>query len=437
MLIIKLELKNIFRNRFLLTLSVLLFVFIGVSLYYGKARTDRQNAILADLKTKETDFYREKRLLLDSIERKLRDSVASSIWYQDPSNPLVVSAFRGAGVYAQLPPAPMASFSKGQSDIFPFYAKVYLGGNTLDESLEFENPFHAALGDFDLSFVLVFILPLLVIAFSYNLLSAEREQGTLPLVLSTPVRLWVWLLRKIVLRLLLLAGIVVGSIVLFLFLFEIKISLSLLVPFFLGLLLYVFFWFGLAFGVNIWKKSSSFNVNFLLACWLFAALLIPNFLSLLATQRYPTPSRLDYLTQKRAIEVEVEKKHDQIVEAYYTQNPELRPADSLPKTWKNWWHEGLAVRQYQASALEKITQHFESQAQSQRLLAKKFEWLSPALVFQSFLNRLAQTDSETYLHFNAQVKAFEKEWSAFFIAKFQKEEALTSRDYDQFPAFKP
>jgi ABC-2 type transport system permease protein len=46
----------------------------------------------------------------------------------------------------------------------------------------------------------VFLFPLRILALSYNLLSAEREQGTLALVLSQPVRLSTVVLGKLVAR---------------------------------------------------------------------------------------------------------------------------------------------------------------------------------------------------------------------------------------------
>ena len=44
-------------------------------------------------------------------------------------------------------------------------------------------------GRFDLAFVLIYLYPLLILALTYNLLSAEKEQGTLALALSQPVSL--------------------------------------------------------------------------------------------------------------------------------------------------------------------------------------------------------------------------------------------------------
>ena len=43
---------------------------------------------------------------------------------------------------------------------------------------------HEMVGRFDLAFVTVYLLPLLVLALSYNVLSEEREQGTLARTLA-------------------------------------------------------------------------------------------------------------------------------------------------------------------------------------------------------------------------------------------------------------
>ena len=65
-------------------------------------------------------------------------------------------------------------------------------------------------GRFDLAFVVVYLLPLLVLALSFNVLSEEREQGTLALTLSQPVSARGVVAAKLAFRALLVVGMVLA-----------------------------------------------------------------------------------------------------------------------------------------------------------------------------------------------------------------------------------
>ena len=73
---------------------------------------------------------------------------------------------------------------------------------TVTGGAELENPQRLLSGRLDLAFVLIYLYPLLILAISYNLLSAEQEQGTLALLLSQPVSLRTVILAKVAVRVL-------------------------------------------------------------------------------------------------------------------------------------------------------------------------------------------------------------------------------------------
>ena len=50
------------------------------------------------------------------------------------------------------------------------------------------NPYSLLVGNLDFSFVLIYLFPLLIIAFTYNLLSEEKEGGTWKLVAALHIR---------------------------------------------------------------------------------------------------------------------------------------------------------------------------------------------------------------------------------------------------------
>jgi ABC-2 type transport system permease protein len=77
---------------------------------------------------------------------------------------------------------PIAALSIGQRDVNPSVQSVTIRNlENQKYDTDLVNPLHLALGNLDFSFVLIYFFPLVVIAFSYNLLSEEQERGTWPL----------------------------------------------------------------------------------------------------------------------------------------------------------------------------------------------------------------------------------------------------------------
>src|SRR6266508_4576303 len=112
-----------------------------------------------------------------------------------------VAASRTGPRYALAPPAPLAALAVGQSDLYPYYFKVTSQSKqTFTANDEIENPTNLLAGRFDLAFVIIYLYPLLILALSYNLISAEREQGTLAMLMSQPVSLRTFASGKIGLR---------------------------------------------------------------------------------------------------------------------------------------------------------------------------------------------------------------------------------------------
>jgi ABC-2 type transport system permease protein len=143
-------------------------------------------------------------------------------------------------------------------------------------------------GNFDLAFVLVYLLPLLIIALCFNLLSAEREESILTLLLAQPVRPATVLSAKLAFRtalVLALAGLLsaVGMA-------WAGVPLDGRVPTWLALTtLYCLFWFGVALVVTAWQRTSALNAMALLGVWLVLVALVPSLLNLGVAAARPVP----------------------------------------------------------------------------------------------------------------------------------------------------
>jgi ABC-2 type transport system permease protein len=427
------ESKSLWRNPFFGLLLFLLTVFFAFATFNGAERTKQQQKQLSTVKELEDKFYTKQYALLDSIEKGLRK--APEEWYRNPENPLVVAAFRGAGVYATLAPSNLSIISTGQSDIFPYYSKVAIGKtNAAKDNENFENPMSTAIGQFDIAFVIAFILPLLAIAFAYNCLSAEREQGILPLLLSMPLPINYVVLVKVGFRYCFTTLTSCFLLITLLLIYKVSLNIDLL---FLSvaIALYLLFWFGIALFINLLGKSSAINAMLLLGCWLAFTVIIPSTANLLANTLYPIPSRVEFVTALRQADIQTEKQEKQILQQFYAKNPQFKQLPATEQTWRDSWRENFVIEAYKQSLKDSIQQHFTARATQQRQFAQLFTYVSPTIYLQNSLNKMARTDTNTYLEFQRQVALFEKKWSLYFKTKFMQEQKMTTADWKEFPAF--
>src|SRR5690606_2719667 len=103
---------------------------------------------------------------------------------EDPRDPHLVAREHGR-VVAALPHVSWASIAVGQRDLLPQSIVVNSEARLGDAGAEDSGSLARRVnGAFDLAFVMVYLLPLLVISLSFDLIGAERERGTLAMVLS-------------------------------------------------------------------------------------------------------------------------------------------------------------------------------------------------------------------------------------------------------------
>ena len=143
---------------------------------------------------------------LDEEIDRLHAAMGDVVGYEAPGKP-------GSLSYPiVLPPGPLAAFAAGQTDLQPYRtnATLFRRADSLFAFYQLQSPLSLLAGRFDLAFVITYLLPLLVIALSYNMIAMERERGTLALALAQPVTLRSLLRRKIAVRALLAAGAVVA-----------------------------------------------------------------------------------------------------------------------------------------------------------------------------------------------------------------------------------
>lgn len=435
LLILKNDWRLLMRGRSLTILAGLALLSGLYALVYGQTFVRRQEATIADLR-------RDERTRLDSLAAwaRLDTSVAGNRtadrkekWAKATSayDVNVPEGYR----FAVHEPSALTPLSPGMRDLFPYYQDVW--GRAIFRQVfqqEIANPQKLSVGHFDWAFVVIFLLPLLLIALSYNLLSAENELGTYALLRSQPVTLRQIVLAKLSLRLLLVLGFLVDITLLAVPMLGIDLAENggLLARFLLVSVAYGLFWGAVIFSVVSFQKTSAFNALTLLGCWLVLVLALPTLLQQALTISQP----IDRTTFENLVrdEYSQEQPDSVVLKPYYARHPtRYFPNDTAKRD--------PDLRAYYARneqvdlTLAPLVGQYEAAVTAREATVSRWNWLLPAVNALELFNGLAGTSAAAHRDYIRQIRAFHGRWNDFFLPKVFKNERLTPADYARFPAW--
>ena len=355
--------------------------------------------------------------------------------FADPRSPLVLGGPSGSHT-AALDPGPLTALAVGQSDLLPYYydVNVYTNESSFQQNGEVENPLNLMVGRFDLAFVVVYLLPLLVLALSFNVLSEEREQGTLALTLSQPVSARDVVTAKLAFRALLVVGMVLAVSLLGILATGGIGSPDRVLLWCATVVIYSLFWFVLAAWVNTLRRSSAWNATVLVGAWLVLVVVLPAAINIAAGLLHPLPSRVEMITAQREASNDAVNQRSELLARYLEDHPEMAEgvvADE-PGLGALAWAATDAVNR----RLEEVTSEHDARRADQIVLVRRYRFLSPALLAQEVLIDAAGTGDARFAHFQSQVRAFAEQWRQFFVPAILADEQMTAGVLPNLPKFR-
>jgi ABC-2 type transport system permease protein len=426
------ELRLLIANRSLWIVAALFLALVIYGLFSGLTRIANQDAalstVLSEQEVRMKDLVKQMNAIYGGTEKP--------DLYLRPDSPSWVGGSMGAR-HAVMPTAPLAPLALGQSDLFSDNFRVSSYDKTtfmFNDPLQ--NPWHLATGHFDLAFVMVYIVPLLVIALSYNLLSAEREDGTLKLLLAEPLSLGTLVLGKIMARVIVLMALALVVPLAVLPFLRPQISGEAIVDLLLWVVIvvsYVSFWFALSIWVDSWGKSSATNGVILCSIWAILVFIAPVLLNVAVTKLHPVPSRVEMMTQVRAFVAEARKRYgDMNTEDYH---PEVVPVEKGKVFIQGYQKVSWRIQRDLKPETDAILAAFDRQLARQQDLVDRYRFFSPAVVAYETMTDLAGTGLRRYRHFLRQVDAFHNQNQEFFFPRVFDELRMTEEDYRLMPHF--
>ncbi len=374
-------------------------------------------------------FLTQKKAAIDQVEQYQKKHLERNVSLHKDDLGLLLYYVKFAFVKS---PTNLTGLSIGQSDINPNVQRITiknLEGQRYDTDLV--NPTNLQSGNLDLSFVLIYLFPLLAIVFTFNLLSEETETGTWRLVAVQAPSKTKYLLAKLSIRVLLIYLVLV-----FLFIMaKVVLSIPLDVHFMMVLLLsllYVAFWFTLCFFVISFRKNSGFNALLLLSIWLLLLILLPAGINVYLSNRYPVPEALTtMISQRDGYHTKWDTDKTETLQKFYDHYPQFKEF-GYPTEGFNWtWY--YAMQQMGDDESAKDTRALRQKIKEREAASKRFSALLPNMQLQLTFNQLAKTSLAQHLNFLDATSAFHEELRLFFyplIFKGESADAIAWEDFE-------
>jgi ABC-2 type transport system permease protein len=420
------EWRNLSADRTPLAVALVLGVAIAYGAYNGSQWVRFQQQATREALAEEQERYSRIRAEIPRIESGEKTVSA----FADPRLPQ--SFGRNTGTrYAAMPPAALGALAVGQTDLHPYYFRVSTNSKeTFLHQDEIENPVHLLSGRFDVAFVLLYLYPLVILAFSYNILSAEKENGTLALALSQPVSLGRVVLAKVLPRLLFVLALAVVLPVAGLILGGANLGAEGVLPRLLAwtcvTAAYGVFWFAMAVAVNAMGRGSATNALTLAGVWLLLAMAIPSVLNVVVQWAYPAPSRVEMIQAVRAAGEEATRQGSQLLARYLEDHPELMPAAGDRGQAPDFGTLLVAVNEATEQKVRPVLAAFESQLAKQQQMVDRLRYVSPAIVAQAAYHDAAGVGAHRYRHFLEQVEEYHRQWRGLPSFAFREETAAAA-----------
>lgn len=339
--------------------------------------------------------------------------------------------------YALKPIPALAALAVGETATAPVhYAIQYVRKEAL-MAPPLTNPHHLAIGQLDLSFILVVLYPLLPLTLGYGLLSAEREGGILSLTLSQPISQMRLTLAKLAPR----AGVIlVFSIVIPIAVWAVSpdraLSSAIAARVFLCqvlLALYGVFWLVLAAGIG--GKHASSDATLGAASWVTLAILLPSSLNVAAAFLYPLPPTEELSLATRQSTEQAGRISSQLLKEYFEAHPDHAPGPDKPAYTANdgnWVMYQEEIARGEALARSR----FREQVQNREQMISVARFFSPPLALWQALEELADTSPAAFEHFRRQADDYEAEWKRYYVPRTLSKIKFTAADFDAIPTFR-
>lgn len=409
------ELRLIVRSRLSIVALLLLLFLTGLAVTAGLREVERQRQTIARL-------------------APLHERDVAAVAAQYPNSPNAGNPAYYTFYNTWDAPSDAAFLALGMRDVAPYVLRVRaLGLQAQLYEGETFNPELALPGRFDFAFVLIYLVPLFVIALLHDLFSGERQSGRLRLLLAMPdsARLW-W--RRVALRygllfLCLAVPMLIGAVVSETAHRTVAIVLAAVAS-------YLAFWVGVSLLIATRGWRSVANATALMGAWAGLTLVLPTLANVILVRSIPVHQGVELmLAQRDAVHGAWEIPREQTMQRFFVNHPEWRNTAPLPAGFHYKWY--YAFQQTGDEQVADKVRAYRAGLLKRQIWTSRLGWLLPGVSAQTILHRVVDTDLQAQLAYQDQVAAFHREIRNFYYPYLFNDRPFGTQDFGKLPTFTP
>ncbi|MBH0040420.1 DUF3526 domain-containing protein [Pseudoalteromonas sp. SWN166] len=405
------EWRFLLRQKYLVVLLVCTFVMSGFAVYSGLSEVTQQKQTIERLKAADlTDLI--------NVQHKYDDAGSLAYYsfhltYSSPSN--------------------LAFAALGERDIYPWKHRLNLLAleGQIYES-DAQNAELAQAGKIDFVFVLSALAPLVIILLFHDLFAIERTSGRHDLLVTTAKSYFALWGARITVRF-------------------IAVIICLMLPFYVGAfisssvlgdvgfitficVIYLAFWTLL----SVWWGKNAISAprvaSTLIGFWVLVAFIIPILGDLAINKAVHSPKGGDIvLTQREAVNGAWDIPKQITMDAFVANHPEWTNYTDMQSEFEWKWY--YAFQQVGDEKAAKLSHAYQDAARKKYSLAGFVSWLSPPLLLQRGLTRMAKTDAVAAFRYESQMRGFHKSLRTFYYPWLFVKGNPTKAALENMPSF--
>lgn len=381
-------------------IAMLLFVVASIyALQNGASLYHKQTAEIEKIEEKALEDIETNGAYYDNGEK----GPASQPWV-DLTTPFW--AVRSTPVHAFKKPSAAIVYNIGQAEQYGFYKRVGLGSSPYDSDMaeEIANPERLQSGTLDFSFVILYLLPLLLLVCLYNIKGSEADKGFLSLVYAQTGSEFPWLLARVSFY-----GLIVAVGVLGLMTFGASLTgvfqsaASSFFSVFYWLMIYLVFW--LLIYVLILRNGNSVLGNTLkmLGVWLLFAFIMPATIHQWVSTQYPAGLMTEFIDAHLDETDKLFEEPDSILQAQLISlYPEIATTKAIQEGARI--AKSRTVTPLSNQLVKESIQAIENNNESRNKLIKATSWVNPVTFMQNKLNALSKTHYQDYKNYRDEIQ---------------------------------
>lgn len=304
-------------------------------------------------------------------------------------------------------PSPAIVYNIGQAEQYGFYKAIKTSSSPYDADMakEIANPERIQSGTLDFSFVVLFLLPLLLLILLYNIKGQEAEQGFLPLVfVQTGSKNW-WIISRTAFYTILLLFILFGLLFYGAMLTNAFEADTVFWNVFLWVAIYLIFWVIIYFLIIKYGKNTISNTLQMIGIWLLFSFIIPATIQQWISIEKPTNLMIDIIDAKRDKTDEIYDQANALTDKQlFNLYPKLKQTKIAEDTIRIKRARRNSVEALINIAMKNATSKVEKDNLSKNKLISKTYWFNPLTYFQNKLNHLSGTHYDDYQNYRDDIQ---------------------------------